>query len=110
MIKFIMDVLIWTFRALLFISIITKLGVETSACVAVIGAVGLAIGRSRQGSLSNFAGGLLIILFKPLRAGDYIEAQGETVPLLLSLFSVPKLLRLITSLYICQTALFQTVK
>jgi small conductance mechanosensitive channel len=77
MIKFIMDVLIWTFRTLLFVSIITKLGVETSAFVAVIGAAGLAIGLSLQGSLSNFAGGLLIILFKPLRVGDYIEAQGE---------------------------------
>lgn len=77
LLKFIMDVLIWTFRALLFISIITKLGVETSAFVAVIGAAGLAIGLSLQGSLANFAGGLLIILFKPLRVGDYIEAQGE---------------------------------
>lgn len=77
LLKFIMDVLIWTFRALLFISIITKLGVETSAFVAIIGAAGLAIGLSLQGSLANFAGGLLIILFKPLRVGDYIEAQGE---------------------------------
>lgn len=77
MLKFVMDVLIWTFRALLFVSIITKLGVETSAFVAAIGAAGLAIGLSLQGSLANFAGGLLIILFKPLRVGDYVEAQGE---------------------------------
>jgi small conductance mechanosensitive channel len=77
LLKFIMDVLIWSFRALLFVSIITKLGVETSAFVAIIGAAGLAIGLSLQGSLANFAGGLLIILFKPLRVGDYIEAQGE---------------------------------
>jgi len=78
LLKFVMDVLIWTFRALLFVSIITKLGVETSVFVAAIGAAGLAIGLSLQGSLSNFAGGLLIILFKPLRVGDYIEAQGES--------------------------------
>ena len=78
LLKFVMDVLIWSFRALLFVSVITKLGVETSAFVAVIGAAGLAIGLSLQGSLSNFAGGLLIILFKPLRVGDYIEAQGES--------------------------------
>jgi len=78
MLKFLMDVLIWTFRALLFVSIITKLGVETSAFVAAIGAAGLAIGLSLQGSLANFAGGLLIILFKPLRVGDYVEAQGES--------------------------------
>ncbi|WP_348822887.1 mechanosensitive ion channel family protein [Flavobacterium aestuarii] len=78
MLKFVTDVLIWIFRALLFISIITKLGVETSAFVAVIGAAGLAVGLSLQGSLANFAGGLLIILFKPLRVGDYVEAQGES--------------------------------
>lgn len=78
LLKFLMDVLIWTFRALLFVSVITKLGVETSVFVAAIGAAGLAIGLSLQGSLSNFAGGLLIILFKPLRVGDYIEAQGES--------------------------------
>jgi len=78
MLKFVMDVLVWTFRALLFISVITKLGVETSVFVAAIGAAGLAIGLSLQGSLANFAGGLLIILFKPLRVGDYIEAQGES--------------------------------
>lgn len=78
LLKFVMDVLIWIFRVLLFVSVITKLGVETSAFVAAIGAAGLAIGLSLQGSLSNFAGGLLIILFKPLRVGDYIEAQGES--------------------------------
>lgn len=59
-------------------SVITKLGVETSVFVAAIGAAGLAIGLSLQGSLANFAGGLLIILFKPLRVGDYIKAQGES--------------------------------
>lgn len=75
--KFTMDVFIWIFRVLLFVSVITKLGVETSAFVAIIGAAGLAIGLSLQGSLSNFAGGLLIVLFKPIRVGDYIEAQGE---------------------------------
>ncbi|MBC8644334.1 mechanosensitive ion channel [Flavobacterium lindanitolerans] len=62
LLKFVMDVAVWTMRALLFVSIITKLGVETSAFVAAIGAAGLAIGLSLQGSLSNFAGGLLIIL------------------------------------------------
>ena len=78
LLKFVMDVFIWVFRALLFVSIITKLGVETSAFVAILGAAGLAIGLSLQGSLANFAGGILIILFKPLRVGDYIEAQGES--------------------------------
>lgn len=77
LLRFVMDVITWIFRILLFVSVITKLGVETSSFVAAIGAASLAIGLSLQGSLSNFAGGLLIILFKPLRVGDYIEAQGE---------------------------------
>jgi small conductance mechanosensitive channel len=77
LLKFVMDVLVWTFRIFLFVSVIAKLGVETSVFVAAVGAAGLAIGLSLQGSLANFAGGLLIILFKPLRVGDYIEAQGE---------------------------------
>lgn len=75
--KFTMDLFIWVFRVLLFVTVITKLGVETSAFVAIIGAAGLAVGLSLQGSLSNFAGGLLIVLFKPIRVGDSIEAQGE---------------------------------
>jgi len=77
LLKFILDVFTWIFRVLLFVSVIEKLGVETSSFVAAIGAAGLAIGLSLQGSLSNFAGGLLIILFKPFRVGDYIEAQGQ---------------------------------
>jgi small conductance mechanosensitive channel len=64
--SFISDVLIWGLRVLLFVVIASKLGIQTSSFVAIIGAMGLAIGLSLQGSLSNFAGGLLIILFKPL--------------------------------------------
>lgn len=78
LLKFVMDVVTWIFRVLLFISVIEKLGVTTTSFVAAIGAAGLAIGLSLQGSLSNFAGGLLIILFKPFRVGDYIEAQGQS--------------------------------
>jgi small conductance mechanosensitive channel len=75
--KFILDVCTWIIRAMLFIAIIQQLGVETSSFVAALGAAGLAVGLSLQGSLSNFAGGLLIVLFKPFRVGDYIEAQGQ---------------------------------
>lgn len=77
LLKFVMDVFTWIFRVLLIISVIGKLGVETTSFVAAIGAAGLAIGLSLQGSLSNFAGGLLIVMFKPFRVGDYIEAQGQ---------------------------------
>ncbi|WP_370589702.1 mechanosensitive ion channel domain-containing protein [Saccharophagus sp. K07] len=53
-----------------------QLGVQTASFVAVIGAAGLAVGLALQGSLSNFAAGVLLILFRPFRAGDYIEAAG----------------------------------
>jgi len=63
---------------LLFIVIITKLGVETTSFAAILAAAALAIGLALQGSLSNFAGGVLIIVLKPYRVGDFIEAQGES--------------------------------
>ncbi len=74
--KFLADLLLWALRVLLFITFISKLGVETSSFVAILGAAGLAVGLSLQGSLSNFAGGMLIILFKPFRVGDTIFAQN----------------------------------
>ena len=74
--KFLADLLFWALRLLLFVTFISKLGIETSSFVAILGAAGLAIGMSLQGSLSNFAGGMLIILFKPFKVGDTIEAQG----------------------------------
>lgn len=63
-------------RILLLISVASMIGVETTSFIAMIGAAGLAIGLALQGSLANFAGGVLIMLFRPFRAGDWIEAQG----------------------------------
>lgn len=65
----------WTLRVILFIVVVSQLGVQTSTFIAVIGAAGLAVGLSLQGSLSNFAGGVLILLFKPFRVGDYISSS-----------------------------------
>jgi small conductance mechanosensitive channel len=76
--KFLADILLWVLRVLLFVTFISKLGIETSSFVAILGAMGLAVGLSLQGSLSNFAGGMLIILFKPFKVGDTIEAMGMT--------------------------------
>ena len=59
------------------IAAIGKLGVQTTSFVAVIGAAGLAVGLALQGSLSNFASGVLLILFKPFRVGDFVKAGGE---------------------------------
>jgi small conductance mechanosensitive channel len=63
-------------KILLFVLVITQLGVQSSSLIAVIGAAGLAIGLALQGSLSNFAGGVLILIFKPFKVGDFISAQG----------------------------------
>lgn len=76
--KFLVSFISWSLKVFLFIIVIAKLGVETTSFAAVIAALGLAIGLALQGSLSNFAGGVLIILFKPFKAGDFIEAQGES--------------------------------
>lgn len=61
---------------LLIISVSTTLGMEMTSFVAILGAAGLAVGLALQGSLSNFAGGVLILVFKPFRVGETIEAQG----------------------------------
>lgn len=76
LIEFLSDIIYWGLRIVLFIAVISKLGIESSSFVAILGAAGLAVGLSLQGSLSNFAGGMLIILFKPFKLGDTIEAQG----------------------------------
>ncbi len=55
-----------------------KLGVQTASFIAVIGAAGLAVGLAFQGSLSNFAAGFLLVIFRPFKVGDFIEAAGES--------------------------------
>ncbi|AQW67501.1 mechanosensitive ion channel protein MscS [Pseudomonas parafulva] len=63
-------------KILLAISVASMIGIETTSFVAAIGGATLAIGLALQGSLANFAGGVLILLFRPFRLGDWIEAQG----------------------------------
>ncbi len=65
-------------RILLFVTAIQMMGVETTSFVAIIGAAGLAVGLALQGTLSNFAGGVLVLLFKPYKVGDLIEMQSVT--------------------------------
>ncbi|MFT6429785.1 MAG: small conductance mechanosensitive channel [Halopseudomonas sp.] len=64
------------FKVILLVSVAGMIGVETTSFIALIGAAGLAVGLALQGSLSNFAGGMLILIIRPIRAGEYIEAQG----------------------------------
>ena len=63
-------------KILLLISVASMVGIATTSFVAIIGAAGLAVGLALQGSLANFAGGVLILIFKPFKVGDVIEAQG----------------------------------
>ncbi|MEX0995723.1 MAG: mechanosensitive ion channel domain-containing protein [Flavobacteriaceae bacterium] len=76
--KFLLNLLGWVLKFVLFVIVISQMGIQTTSFIAVLGAAGLAVGLALQGSLSNFAGGVLIILFKPFKIGDFIEAQGES--------------------------------
>jgi small conductance mechanosensitive channel len=66
----------WVLRLLLLISVASMLGIETTSFVAMIGAAGLAVGLALQGALGNFAGGVLILVLKPFKIGDFVELQG----------------------------------
>jgi small conductance mechanosensitive channel len=65
-------------KVLLLITVAGMMGIETTSFVAIIGALGLAVGLALQGSLANFAGGVLILVFKPFKTGDLIESNGQT--------------------------------
>lgn len=58
------------------VAALDQLGVDTTSMVAMLGAAGLAIGLSLQGSLQNFAAGVMLLVFRPFKAGDYVEAGG----------------------------------
>ncbi len=74
--KFLLNLLSWALKVFLVLLVISQLGVDVTTFAAVIAAAGLAVGLALQGSLSNFAGGVLIMIFKPYRIGDLVEAQG----------------------------------
>jgi len=65
-------------KAMLIISVLGMVGIEMTSFIAILGAAGLAVGMALSGTLQNFAGGVMILLFKPFKAGDVIEAQGYT--------------------------------
>ena len=75
--KFLGNLIGWVLKILLFITVVSKLGIATTSFTAIIAAAGLAVGLALQGSLANFAGGVLIMIFKPFKIGDLVEAQGE---------------------------------
>ncbi len=65
-------------KIVLIVTVAGMIGVGTASFVTILGAAGLAVGLALQGSLSNFAGGVLILIFKPFKVGDAIEAGGQT--------------------------------
>lgn len=74
--KFLCGLLSVILKILLLISVASMVGIATTSFIAIVGAAGLAVGLALQGSLSNFAGGVLILIFKPFKVGDVIDAQG----------------------------------
>ena len=74
--KFLTNILEVILKVLLVISVASMVGIQTTSFVAIIGAAGLAVGLALQGSLSNFAGGVMILIFRPFKVGDYVGAQG----------------------------------
>jgi len=75
--KFLLNLVGWVLKILLILVILSQLGIETTSFAAILAAAGLAVGLALQGSLANFAGGVLLMIFKPIKIGDLIEAQGE---------------------------------
>ncbi|MEJ2604367.1 MAG: mechanosensitive ion channel [Gammaproteobacteria bacterium] len=76
LVKFLSNIIRTLLLLFVILAAISQLGVQTTSLIAVLGAAGLAVGLALQGSLSNFAAGVLIIIFRPYKVGDYIEAAG----------------------------------
>lgn len=64
-------------KLMLWIAVIGMMGVEMTSFIAILGAAGLAVGMALSGTLQNFAGGVMILIFKPFKVGDFIDAQGH---------------------------------
>ncbi len=78
LIPFLQGLLSALLKVLLLISVASMVGIETTSFIAILGAAGLAVGLALQGSLANFAGGVLILILKPFRIGDYISGAGHS--------------------------------
>lgn len=74
--KFLTNIFEVILKVLLVISVASMVGIETTSFIAILGAAGLAVGLALQGSLSNFAGGVMVLIFRPFKVGDYVGAQG----------------------------------
>ena len=75
--KFLLGLLSVLLKVMLVISVASMIGIQMTSFIAILGAAGLAVGLALQGSLANFAGGVLILLFKPYKVGDFIDSSGQ---------------------------------
>jgi small conductance mechanosensitive channel len=73
---FVSNLVYWVLMTFVIIAAINQIGVQTTSLIAIMGAAGLAVGLALQGSLANFAAGVLIVMFRPYRVGDFVEAAG----------------------------------
>ena len=78
LISFVRNIAYFGLLTMVVIAAVGQLGVQTTSFIAVLGAAGLAIGLALQGSLANFAAGVLMIIFRPFKAGDFVEAAGTS--------------------------------
>lgn len=75
--SFLIHLITITLKVLLIISVVTMVGVQMTSFIAILGAAGLAFGLALSGTLQNFAGGVMLLIYKPFMVGDYIDAQGS---------------------------------
>lgn len=78
LVSFLTSILRWVLLLFVVVAALSQLGIDTTSMVALLGAAGLAIGLSLQDSLSNFASGVMLIIFRPFTKGDFVEAGGAT--------------------------------
>jgi small conductance mechanosensitive channel len=77
LVPFLSGIVYYLVLAFVFIAVLGLFGIQTTSIIAVLGAAGLAVGLALQGTLSNFAAGVMLLVFRPFRVGDYVEAGGE---------------------------------
>jgi small conductance mechanosensitive channel len=76
LVGFVSSLIYWGVMAFVFIAALAKFGIQTASFVAILGAAGFAVGMALQGTLANFASGVMIMLFRPFKTGDFIDAAG----------------------------------
>jgi len=76
--SFVRNMLYYTLATFVIVAALAKVGIQTASFIAILGAAGLAVGLALQGSLSNFASGVLLLIFRPFKSGDFVSVAGES--------------------------------